>query len=246
MPASSSPTSPPSAQSATTTSPGGVPSPRPPFQHSNTQVYVTDPSPVAPTQQVPQDYQLPYLETDQDEPDPVISLADIPQLIEGQQYRNSGRKLVAELNTLEFTVLKYTALWKLARSQLRDHIDLDEMLEFLETKKSGFWNKLLRGGEKKEKKKGERGSRGTEQELMCYPGVFCVPLELLVDREGTESVLGATTVPLRIPSFIDDIVSAMKQMGGFNYPIKVYQSLISAFQICQWRVFSERMVTFEG
>ena len=159
MPASSSPTSPPSAQSATTTnSGGGVPSPRPPFQHSNTQVYVTDPSPVAPTQQASQDYQLPYLDADQDEADPVISLADIPQLIEGQQYRNSGQKLVAELNTLEFTVLKYTALWKLARSQLRDHIDLDEMLEFLETKKSGFWNKLLRGGEKKEKKKGERGS----------------------------------------------------------------------------------------
>jgi hypothetical protein len=96
------------------------------------------------------------------------------------------------------------------------------MLEFLETKKSGFWNKLLmRGGDKKVKKKGEWGSRGTEQWLMGCPGVFCVPLELLVDREGTESVLGATTVPLRIPSFIDDIVSSMKQMGEFNYSIKV-------------------------
>jgi len=55
---------------------------------------------------------------------------------------------------------------------------------------------------------------------MGCQGVFCVPLELLVDREGTESVLGATPVPLRIPSFIDDIVSSMKQMGRSTYPIK--------------------------
>jgi len=130
-----------------------MPPPRPPFQHTNTQVYITDHSPVTPAQQ---DTRLPYLDTDQDEADPVISLADIPQLIEGQQYRNSGRKLVAELNALEFTILKYTALWKLTRSQLKDYIDLDEMIEFLETKKSGFWNKLLmRGGDKKVKKKGE-------------------------------------------------------------------------------------------
>jgi len=72
---------------------------------------------------------------------------------------------------------------------------------------------------------------------MYYLGVFCVPLELLVDREGTESVLGATTVPLRIPSFIDDIVSAMKQMGWFNYPIKVCQSLISDFRYVCGRYF---------
>ena len=55
---------------------------------------------------------------------------------------------------------------------------------------------------------------------MSCQGVFCVPLELLVDREGTESVLGATPVPLRIPSFIDDIVSSMRQMGGFKISIR--------------------------
>jgi len=81
---------------------------------------------------------------------------------------------------------------------------------------------------------------------MDCPGVFCVPLELLVDREGTESVLGATTVPLRIPSFIDDIVSSMKQMGGFNDSIGGPPTAHSDFQICQWRVFSERTVTSEG
>ena len=160
LPAGSSPTSPPSA--ATTASPSsGALRPRPPFQQTNTQAHVSDHSPVAPAQLASQDYQLPYLNMNHDEADPVISLADIPQLIEGQQYRNSGRKLVAELNALEFTIIKYTALWKLTRSQLKDYIDLDEMIEFLESKKSGFWNKLLmRGGDKKVKKKGEWAHEG--------------------------------------------------------------------------------------
>ena len=149
--------SPAGTQSAATASSGSGAAPhRPSIQKANTQDHVTNHSPDAPGQPASQDHQLPYLDANHDEADPAFSLADIPQLIESQQYRNSGRKLVAELSAFEFTVLKYTALWKLTRSQLKDYIDLDEMLEFLETKKSGFWNKLLmRGGDKKVKKKGE-------------------------------------------------------------------------------------------
>jgi hypothetical protein len=40
-----------------------------------------------------------------------------------------------------------------------------------------------------------------------------VPLELLVEREGADSDLGATGSALRVPSFIDDVISAMRQMG---------------------------------
>lgn len=48
-------------------------------------------------------------------------------------------------------------------------------------------------------------------------GVFGVPLELLVEREGSDSSHGASRTPLRIPSFIDDVVSAMRQMGKFHF-----------------------------
>jgi hypothetical protein len=34
-----------------------------------------------------------------------------------------------------------------------------------------------------------------------------------VEREGADSTLGATRATLSIPSFIDDVISAMKQMG---------------------------------
>ena len=44
-----------------------------------------------------------------------------------------------------------------------------------------------------------------------------MPLELLVEREGSDSHLGATRATLRVPSFIDDVVSAMRQMGKSKF-----------------------------
>lgn len=40
-----------------------------------------------------------------------------------------------------------------------------------------------------------------------------MPLELLVEREGADSMHGASRATLSVPSFIDDVISAMRQMG---------------------------------
>jgi len=40
-----------------------------------------------------------------------------------------------------------------------------------------------------------------------------VPLEILVEKTGSDSQLGATNAQLRVPEFMDNVVSAMKQMG---------------------------------
>ena len=51
-----------------------------------------------------------------------------------------------------------------------------------------------------------------------WKGVFGIPLELLVERQGADSILGVSRATLRVPSFIDDVVSAMRQMGSlFTY-----------------------------
>lgn len=34
-----------------------------------------------------------------------------------------------------------------------------------------------------------------------------------MEREGADSLLGASRTAMRIPSFVDDVVSAMRQMG---------------------------------
>jgi hypothetical protein len=98
-------------------------------------------------------------------PDEGITLADIPQLMEAAQAREQQRSLprqnsipyIAELSALELAIVKHCAVLMLNRSPLKDQFDLDEILELVEVKKGGFWNKLFKGGNEKKnvKKKGE-------------------------------------------------------------------------------------------
>lgn len=41
-----------------------------------------------------------------------------------------------------------------------------------------------------------------------------MPIEILVERTGSDSQFGATNQTLRVPEFIEDIVSTMRQMGS--------------------------------
>ena len=96
--------------------------------------------------------------------DDALTLADIPQLMQVAQAREQQRSLprqnsipyIAELSALELAIVKHCAVLALTRSPLKDLFDLDEILEMIETKKSGFWNKLFKGDKDKKniKKKG--------------------------------------------------------------------------------------------
>ncbi|KAL5513234.1 RGA1 [Sanghuangporus vaninii] len=130
-----------------------------------------------------------------------ITLADIPHVIEAEEARKQHRALpsqstvptIAELTPLELMIVKHAALLALSRSPLKNDFELDDLLEFIEVKKGGFWNKFF----KKDKQK---------------KGVFGVPLEILLEKEAADSMLGASGASLRVPSFIDDVISAMRQM----------------------------------
>lgn len=155
-----------------------------------------------------------------------ITLADIPQIVEAAQAREQRRSLprqnsipfIAELSPVELAIVKHCAVMALQKSALRDQFDLDEILELVENKKPTFWNKIFKAGkdQKNVKKKGVYPSLCEEcRHFLPFfiAGVFGVPLELLVEREGADSNHGASRAPLRVPSFIDDVVSAMRQMG---------------------------------
>lgn len=45
-------------------------------------------------------------------------------------------------------------------------------------------------------------------------GTFGVSLDILTERTGVESNLGASASPVRVAAFIDDSVTAMRQMGN--------------------------------
>ncbi|KAF8273215.1 hypothetical protein EI94DRAFT_1716604 [Lactarius quietus] len=179
---------------------------RPNFLRRNTDVKIVDePAPPSPSSTAPLDggpfSNLPP-------PGPTleaITLADIPQIAEAAQAMEQRRSLprqslvpyIAELTPLELAIVRHAAVVVLYRSPLRDQVDLDEILEMVEVKKQGFWGKLFKGNDKKNIKK---------------KGLFGVPLELLVEREGADTLHGASRATLRVPSFIDDVISAMRQM----------------------------------
>lgn len=127
---------------------------RPPLIRNNTEVKIVDES-------APNSPAGGLEETPLHVPDDGITLADIPQLMEVAQAREQQRSLprqttiphIAELSALELAIVKHCALLALQRSPLKDQIDLDELLELVETKKGGFWNKLFKAGDKKNVKK---------------------------------------------------------------------------------------------
>lgn len=40
-------------------------------------------------------------------------------------------------------------------------------------------------------------------------------LDLLVERDGADSLLGASRAAVRVPCFINDVISASRQMGAY-------------------------------
>ncbi|CEH15938.1 -domain-containing protein [Ceraceosorus bombacis] len=174
--------------------PGAIVPIRPAFARHNTDVRIRDDGPLR--------------QPSGDEVEPhaldAVTLADIPQLLEAEQLREQRRALpegvrsIAELSALELFIVKHMAVMMLQQSALKDLVNLDDLVDVIDMRKNTFWGKLFKGGkdDKKVKKK----------------GVFAIPLEILVERSGADSTLGASASQLRIPSFVDDIVSAMRQM----------------------------------
>lgn len=179
---------------------------RPDFTRYNTGVRIRDDaSPASPVSEL----------TPGPPQDDTITLADLANLMDAP--KRSTTPYIAELSPLELTLVKHAALAMLSRGPLREQVEMDQLLEMLEIKKSGFWNKLFKADKKTAKKKGQGFAAAAillERILTYQSGVFGVPLELLVEREGSDCVLGVTRATLRVPSFIDDIVSAMRQMGS--------------------------------
>ncbi|CED84724.1 Adaptor protein Enigma and related PDZ-LIM proteins [Phaffia rhodozyma] len=175
---------------------------RPSFARNNTSVrIINEPSPDLGQATYP--YPSAVEETLQ-KFDDHLTLGDVSQLVEAEHARveqrpvyQSDQKLVAELSPVKALIIKYFALLQIQKSALNEVLVLDDVLELM-SKKNTFWNKLFKGGKKKEEVK--------------KTGVFGVPLDQLAERVGSDSVLGATSAHLKVPSIVEDTIAAMKQM----------------------------------
>ncbi|KAK2743521.1 hypothetical protein FQN57_004818 [Myotisia sp. PD_48] len=109
-------------------------------------------------------------------------------------------KYFSELSALEYFIVRHVAVLSM-EPLLENHFNLEELLNLIEPKKPSVWGFISRPfGFKPERKAGKK------------KGVFGVALEQLVEKDGTESTHSVGPGTLRIPTFIDDAVSAMRQM----------------------------------
>jgi len=132
--------------------------------------------------------------------------------VENGEVPQQNVKYFSELSALEYFIVRHIAVLAL-ETLCGDSFNLEELLELIETRKGTIWEKFGKafrsGGDKKNvKKKGIWSAKS-----ILTVGVFGIPLEVLIERNGSDSVMGSGPGSLRIPAFIDDSISAMRQMG---------------------------------
>ncbi|EXJ78027.1 hypothetical protein A1O3_09187 [Capronia epimyces CBS 606.96] len=134
-----------------------------------------------------------------------------PRLVNGHHRGSSGgndllagepnplrtKRYFSELSALEYFIVRHVAVLSM-QPLLEGEYTLEDLLGLIETRKQTFWGKVSRAlrNDGKTKKK----------------GIFGVPLETLIEREGAESTNGVGPGALRVPAIVDDCVAAMKQM----------------------------------
>ncbi|KAF9920206.1 hypothetical protein FBU30_009992 [Linnemannia zychae] len=108
------------------------------------------------------------------------------------------RQYLNELSALELFIVKHLAVLMLA-PVVSDYFTPEELLDLIGQRKQTLWGRFVKGLK-------------TDKKKFKVEGTFGVPLELLVERSGVDSALGAGPGRIRIPSFIDDSISAMRNM----------------------------------
>jgi hypothetical protein len=128
---------------------------RPAFARNNTSVMIVSENIEDQDQEVVDTLTAASIAQDDD----AITLGDIP-LLADQTIRHNpqsdGRPVLATLNMLQSLIVKHFALLQLQKTSIGHVIELDEVLELLESRKNQWWNKIFKGNQKKDqKKKGE-------------------------------------------------------------------------------------------
>lgn len=110
------------------------------------------------------------------------------------------RKFFPELTALEYFNVRHLAVLTM-HPLVEQEFSLEELLSFIEARKPATFWKNLGKAFKNDKNKGVKKK-----------GVFGVPLEVIIDRDGADSTDGVGPGALRVPAIVDDIVTCMRKM----------------------------------
>ena len=111
-----------------------------------------------------------------------------------------SKKYFSELSALEYFIVRHVAVLSM-EPLLEGHFNQEQLLDLIETKRPTFWGKF--GSAFKPDKNKPKGKK---------KGVFGVALEQLVERDYAESTDGVGPGALRIPTVVQDAISAMRTM----------------------------------
>lgn len=110
------------------------------------------------------------------------------------------RKFFPELTALEYFNVRHLAVLTM-HPLVEQEFSLEELLSFIEARKPAtFWKNL------------GKAFKNDKNKNVKKKGVFGVPLEVIIDRDGADSTDGVGPGALRVPAIVDDIVSSMRQM----------------------------------
>ncbi|KFG86890.1 putative GTPase-activating protein of the rho/rac family (LRG1 protein) [Metarhizium anisopliae] len=131
------------------------------------------------------------------------------------------RKFFPELSGLEYFNVRHLAVLTM-HPLVEQEFTLDELLNFIESRKQPtFWKNL------------GKAFKNDKNKNIKKKGVFGVPLEIIIERDGADSTDGVGPGTLRIPAIVDDIIASMRKMdlsveGVFrkNGNIKKQQALV--------------------
>lgn len=114
-----------------------------------------------------------------------------------------NHKFMSDLTQTEIFYVRHVAIYLLHRF-ISDWASIDELLELIETRKApSLWEKFGKAFSLNANNSGDDKKK--------Y-GVFGVSLEVQVEKYGVDSVFGVGTTPLKIPAFVDECISSMRQM----------------------------------
>lgn len=110
------------------------------------------------------------------------------------------KRYFSELTALEYFIVRLVAVLSMV-PLLEGHFNQEELLDLIENKRPTFWSKFGKAFAPKEKK--PKGSK---------TAIFGVPLEQLLERDFEESTDCVGPGSLKVPSLVQEAVSAMKTM----------------------------------